>query len=147
MEWLFSWTGWLVLGFVLLALELLIPGVFIMWWGFAAVILAAVVALFSDLEPTIQITAFAVLALIFSLIWWKYQHRKDEQDDKSTSLNSREHAMIGTQGVVVEILENGIARGKFGDSTWRVIGSELQLGDKIQVQNVEGITLYVTKLA
>lgn len=147
MAWLFSWTGWLVLGFVLLAVELLIPGVFIMWWGFSAVILALLVAFLPGLGMTAQIAFFAVLALIFSLVWWKYQHKKDKQDDNATSLNSRDHAMIGIHGVVVEILENGIARGKFGDTTWRVIGSELKLGNKIQVQNVEGITLHVTKLA
>ncbi|MDD0824392.1 NfeD family protein [Mannheimia sp. AT1] len=147
MDWLFNWTGWLIFGFVLLALELIIPGVFIMWWGFSAVILAILVALVPDLSQAVQITVFAVLAIIFSLIWWKYQHSKDKQDDKATVLNSRDHAMIGTQGFIVEILENGIARGKFGDTTWRVIGTELNIGDKVQVQRVEGITLYVQKIS
>ncbi len=147
MDWLFNWTGWLIFGFVLLALELIIPGVFIMWWGFSAVILAILVALLPDLSHALQMSVFAVLALIFSLIWWKYQHSKDKQDDKATILNSRDHAMIGTQGFIVEILENGIARGKFGDTTWRVIGTELNVGDKVQVQQVEGITLYVQKIS
>lgn len=56
-----------------------------------------------------------------------------------------EHAMLGAQGFVVEILPNGIARGKFGDTTWRVIGNNLQVADKIEVQKVEGITLFVRK--
>ncbi|QHB18189.1 NfeD family protein [Mannheimia pernigra] len=146
MEWLFNWNGWLILGFVLLALELIIPGVFIMWWGLSAILLAVLVWLLPPLSVGIQISGFALLAIVFSLIWWKYQHSKDKQDDKFTSLNSREQSMIGMQGVIVEILENGIARGKFGDTTWRVIGSELHLGDKVQVQRVDGITLYVTKV-
>lgn len=146
MEWLFSWNGWLILGFVLLALELIIPGVFIMWWGLSAILLAILVWLLPELSVSIQMSGFAILAIIFSLMWWKYQHSKDKQDDKSTSLNSREQSMIGMQGTIVEILENGIARGKFGDTTWRVIGAGLNLGDKVQVQRVDGITLYVIKV-
>lgn len=53
--------------------------------------------------------------------------------------------MLGAQGFVVEILPNGIVRGKFGDTTWRVIGNNLQVADKIEVQKVEGITLFVRK--
>lgn len=146
MDWLFHWSGWLILGFILLTLELIIPGVFIMWWGFSAIILAILIALLPDLSQVIQMSIFAILALVFSMIWWKYQHNKDKQDDKSTALNSREHTMIGTQGLIVEIFENGVARGKFGDTTWRVIGAELNVGDKVQVQKVDGITLYVVKV-
>lgn len=146
MDWLFNWSSWLILGFVLLALELIIPGVLIMWWGFSAILLAMLVWLLPDLSVSIQISGFAILAIVFSLIWWKYQHTKDKQDDKSTSLNSREKSMIGMQGIIVEILENGVARGKFGDTTWRVMGIGLNLGDKVQVQRVDGITLYVTKM-
>ncbi|AHG75307.1 Nodulation efficiency protein D [Mannheimia varigena USDA-ARS-USMARC-1296] len=146
MDWLFNWSNWLILGFVLLALELIIPGVLIMWWGFSAILLAILVWLLPDLSVSIQISGFAILAIVFSLIWWKYQHAKDKQDDKSTSLNSREQSMIGMQGIIVEILENGVARGKFGDTTWRVMGTGLNLGDKVQVQRVDGITLYVTKM-
>lgn len=146
MDWLFNWTGWLILGFILLTLELIIPGVFIMWWGFSAIILAILIALLPDLSQAIQMSIFAILALVFSLIWWKYQHHKDKQDDKATVLNSREHSMIGTQGLIVETLENGIARGKFGDTTWRVMGIGLNVGDKVQVQKVDGITLSVSKV-
>ncbi|MDE3966314.1 NfeD family protein, partial [Glaesserella parasuis] len=40
MEWLSGWTAWLIFGFILLILETLIAGIFIMWWGFAAIIVA-----------------------------------------------------------------------------------------------------------
>lgn len=78
MDWFFNWIGWSILGFVLLALELVLPGVFIMWWGFASLILAFIVALFT-LGQALQISLFAIIATIFSLIWWKYQHGKDKK--------------------------------------------------------------------
>ncbi|KMK51900.1 membrane protein [[Actinobacillus] muris] len=143
MEWLSGWSAWLILGFILLILEIVIPGVFVVWWGFAAILIAGLVTLIPDLALAYQTAAFAVLAILFSVLWWKYQHKKDIQDDQATELNARDHTMLGTQGKIIEILENGIARGKFGDTTWRVVGENLHIGDQVIVQNVEGITLFV----
>lgn len=146
MEWLNGWGGWLLVGFGLLMLELLIAGVFIIWWGIAAVIIAVVSALFPALSFAVQAVAFALLAMASSLIWWKYQHQKDRLEDSQTSLNSREHHLIGSKGVVVEQLDNGILRGKFGDTTWKIAGDNLNLQDTVEVIKVEGITLIVRKI-
>ena len=143
MDYFSGWTGWLIFGFALLIVELMIPGVFIMWWGFAGIIVAGLVALSPDFSFGVQVAIFAILAIIFSLAWWKYQHSKDEVEDKKTELNSREHVMLGARGAIVEILDNGIARGKFGDTTWRVIGKNLRVGDAVEVVKVDGITLTV----
>lgn len=138
-----DWSLWLIFGFGLLILELVIPGIFIMWWGFAALVVAAAVALLPDLAFGWQASVFALFASLFSLLWWKFQHQKDQQEDQYTELNSREHAMLGMKGAVVECLESGIARGKFGDTTWRIQGENLQIGDRVEVVAVEGITLKV----
>ncbi|VEH67605.1 nodulation efficiency, NfeD family protein [Rodentibacter pneumotropicus] len=47
-EWLTTWTlwHWVVLGFVLLIAEVVIPGVFLLWWGLAALVTALVQFLF-----------------------------------------------------------------------------------------------------
>ncbi|MDE4006758.1 NfeD family protein, partial [Glaesserella parasuis] len=50
MEWLSGWTAWLIFGFILLILETLIAGIFIMWWGFAAIIVAILLILFPNIE-------------------------------------------------------------------------------------------------
>ncbi|OOH88726.1 hypothetical protein BMT54_08455 [Pasteurellaceae bacterium 15-036681] len=143
MEYLSGWSGWLIFGFALLILELIIPGVFVMWWGFAGIIVAGLITLFPTLAFGMQATIFAVIAIAFSLAWWKYQHSRDEREDRNTELNARDHLMLGTHGVIVEILENGVARGKFGDTTWRVVGRDIHIGDTVEVIRVEGITLFV----
>lgn len=146
MTWLSDWSLWLILGFGLLIAELVVPGIFIMWWGFAAIIVAGIVAIGPELGVGLQTIVFALLAMIFSLIWWKFQHKKDQQEDQGNTLNARDHAMMGQKGVIVELLEGGIARGKFGDTTWRVEGAELAIHQKVEVIRVEGITLYVKVL-
>ncbi|WP_373767913.1 NfeD family protein [Glaesserella sp.] len=144
-EWYSGWAAWLILGFGLLILETVAPGIFIMWWGFAAIIIAGLVAIFPEMGFSGQIIIFAVLAIVFSVAWWKYQHDKDTKDDKVSALNSREYSMLGARGTIVEILENGTVRGKFGDTTWRVSGADLKVGDAVEVVKVDGITLIVKK--
>lgn len=147
MEWLVDWSvwHWVILGFVLLIAELMIPGVFLLWWGLAALITAGLMT-FSSLSLIALTIIYALLALLLSLIWWKYQHSKDLSDQSYSSLNQRDHAMLKARGTVQEIAANGIGRGYFGDTTWRIQGKHLQVGDVIEVEAVAGITLQVRKI-
>lgn len=89
---------------------------------------------------------YAILAIIFSLLWWKYQHSKDNQDQSRTTLNQRDHTLLGKKGTVLEIGSNGIGRGAFGDTTWRIQGEHLNVNDLVVVERVDGITLLVKKV-
>ena len=147
MDWFSTWDlwHWLLLGFGLLIAEIIVPGIFLLWWGLAALAVAGLMALIPSLSLTALSFIFAILAIVLSLIWWKYQRSQDRIDDQITALNQRDHAMIGTTGLVEEIAPNGIGRGRFGDTTWRIQGDNLQTGERIQVQAVQGITLIVSK--
>ncbi|MCX2962162.1 MULTISPECIES: NfeD family protein [Rodentibacter] len=147
-EWLTTWTlwHWVVLGFVLLIAEVVIPGVFLLWWGLAALVTALVQFLFPTFSLVGLAIFYGVLACILSVAWWKYQHNKDRQDQAKSSLNQRDHSMLGKQGTVQEIAVNGIGRGAFGDTTWRIQGEHLVVNDLVKVVRVEGITLIVEKV-
>ncbi|MDO4430242.1 MAG: NfeD family protein [Lonepinella koalarum] len=142
-----TWTlwHWLILGFGLLIAEIFMPGVFLLWWGIAGIITAGLTALFPQISLTIMAIGYAILSAILSLLWWKYQHNKDLADDKKSLLNQRDHAMLGQIGIVQEIADNGIGRGKFADTTWRIQGENLQPNDRIEVVSAIGITLIVEK--
>lgn len=145
MEWFLTWdsTNWLILGMVLCTLEIFISGVFLLWWGIAAVIVAGLVFLF----PTIPLIGviYAVLASIFTFVWYKYQHKRDLEAKDTPVLNQGLKSMIGLKGVVEEI-SAGRSRGKFRDSTWAISGASLSVGDTIEVVGVEGNTLIVKKV-
>ena len=104
-DWLTTWSvwHWLVLGFVLLIGETLVPGVFLLWWGLAAIVTAGVMALVPSLSLTVLAVFYAILAIILSLLWWKYQHSKDNHDQSRTTLNQRDHTLLGKKGTVLEI--------------------------------------------
>ncbi|WP_048750552.1 NfeD family protein [Aggregatibacter segnis] len=148
MEWLTDWGvwHWLILGFVLLIAEILVPGVFLLWWGLSAIVIAVITKLIPTLPLSFLAVMYAVIASIFSIIWWRYQHAKDQIDQSKSVLNQRDHAMIGAQGKVLEIGENGIGRGAFGDTTWRIQGPDLAVNDIVEVTAVDSITLKVNKI-
>ncbi|RDE88120.1 NfeD family protein [Aggregatibacter kilianii] len=148
MEWFVNWGvwHWLVLGFILLIAEIAMPGVFLLWWGLAAIVVAGIMKLFPDLPLSSLAVIYAIIAMILSVIWWRYQHGKDQADQSNRALNQRNHAMIGSRGKVLEIAENGIGRGAFGDTTWRIKGHGLSVNDIIEVTGVDGITLNVIKI-
>ena len=147
MAWLAEWgmIHWLVLGFILLILEIIVPGIFFLWWGIAALIIAAV-SYFFLLSIVVSGVLFAVLATVASVCWWRYQSWKNRQDLSVNLLNQRGLAMQGQQGRVTEVLSGNTARASFGDTTWRVEGQELQVGDLVEVIAVRGITLLVRKV-
>lgn len=148
MEWLSAWTiwHWIVLACILLIGEVIIPGIFLLWWGLAAFVVAIVTAIFPHLSLSSLFITYALLAIGLSIIWWRYQHKKDNQDQAKTSLNQPDHRMLGKIGIVQDIHANGIGRGHFSDTTWRIKGDQLCQGDTIEVVKVEGITLYVRKV-
>jgi len=148
MEWFVNWGiwHWLILGFVLLIAEIAMPGVFLLWWGLAAIVVAGIMKLFPALPLSALVVIYAIIAIILSVIWWRYQHSKDQVDQSQSVLNQRDHAMIGARGKVLEMAENGIGRGAFGDTTWRIKGHGLSVNDLIEVTGVNSITLNVIKI-
>ncbi|PID51558.1 MAG: hypothetical protein CR960_00140 [Pasteurellales bacterium] len=144
MEWFTAWNSWLIGGFLLLILEVFISGVFLMWWGLAGIIMAGLVTLVT-LSLSWQFAIWAIIASIFSLLWWRYQKSKDQKDE-TNMLNQKDLAMLGKQGKVIEILDNGSIRAKFADSTWKVEGEHLAIGDLVKVVKVKAITLIVEKI-
>ncbi|MBE2897671.1 NfeD family protein [Pasteurellaceae bacterium 20609_3] len=148
MAWLSDWGmwQWLILGFILLIGELLLPGIFLLWFGLAGLVMALLTVLL-PLSVTLSWVLFACIAIACSMVWWRVQHQKDQADDSHNELNQRGVAMIGQTGRVLAFADSGIGRGQFGDTTWRIQGQQLRIGDNVKVIAVQGITLCVEKVA
>ena len=59
--------NWMVLGFALLALEIVVPGFFLLWIGIAALVIGALSLLIWDAgfwTWQVQVLAFLVLSLV-----------------------------------------------------------------------------------
>jgi membrane protein implicated in regulation of membrane protease activity len=135
--------NWMVLGFVLLTLEIMVPGVFLLWIGLAALIVGALSLLFWSADFWIwqaQILAFLVLALICAFAGKKIVGKSGEASDQPL-LNRRGDQLIGRTATLTEPITDGRGRIKIGDTVWRVSGPDLPAGTKVRVKAAADLDL------
>lgn len=133
--------NWAVLGLILLFLELVTPGVFLIWIGFAALVTSLVS--FSGLSFMeswqIQLLLFMVLSVIFVLIGRKYFNPRTQSSDEPL-LNRRADQLIGLRTTLEEPIINGQGRARFNDTLWRVTGADLPAGATVIVREyIDGL--------
>lgn len=133
--------NWLIAGGVLLILELLAPGIFLIWFGIAA-ITVGLLAIAIDFPWQLQIALFAGLSLVAAFIGYKYM-RSGEQVSDRPLLNRRAEQLVGKSFVLDEAIENGRGKVKIGDSFWRVEGPDAPAGSSVTVTAADGTVLQV----
>ena len=137
--------GWWALAAVLLfVIELLLPGVFMLWLGLGAAIVAFAL-LFVAIELPMQVLAFAVLSLASAAIGsrWYRGHKHAPQGE----LREPEMYLVGHAGTVAEPLLHGHGKVKVGDTVWLAEGPDLGVGADIRVVAQKGTVLVVERAA
>ncbi|MCB1507457.1 MAG: NfeD family protein [Hyphomicrobiaceae bacterium] len=137
-----SWS-WFVLGLVLLGLEVVVSGTFLLWFGLAALVVGSV-ALMVDLGWQVELVAFGVLSIVFLVLGRRFMKaRVREEVDPAPGLNMRGARHIGHTLTLSEPLTGGEGRTKIGDTLWRIAGPDLAEGVKVKVVSAEGALLHV----
>ncbi len=135
-----GWTWW-ILGLCLLAVEVIVPGFFFLWFGIAAILIGISALLFAW-PWQLQIVGFGILSRISAIIGSKlFGDRNVPSDDPN--LNIRAARLEGRTFVLAEPIEAGSGRMKVDDSVWRVAGPDLPAGAKVMVTGSDGTTLTV----
>ena len=133
--------AWVVLGLVLAALEMLVPGVYLIWLAVAALITGALTFGIGIGVPA-QVIIFVSLALISV-----FSARRFLRDSPIVSsdplMNHRGSRMVGQTAVITQAFDGGTGRVKFGDSEWLARGSDAAAGDKVRITGSEGTILLV----
>jgi inner membrane protein len=132
---------WIVVGVILLALELVIPGGFLLWLGVAGVI-TGLAAMVQPIDWPFQFLIFGGLSLILIVAWMRYFKGRDQASDKPL-LNQRGDQLVGHEAVLDEPIRNGFGRLAFGDSIWRIAGPDLPAGQRVRVVAADGAVLKV----
>jgi len=141
LEHLGGWTWWLV-GFVLLAVEVLAPGFFFLWFGIAA-ILIGVSALLFDWPWQLQILGFAVLSAAAAAAGRTLANYGTGAVSEDPNLNRRAARLAGRSFTLREPIVNGVGRLGIDDTYWRVEGPDLPAGAIVRVVGSEGSILRV----
>jgi len=135
------WLWWSV-GVVLLAGEMLIPGVYLLWIGAAGI----VTGIFAWLFPSWGFEGHGLIFAIFgaaSIYLGHRQYQKLAGQDEDPEVNRRGQRHVGKTYLVVEDIVNGRGHIAVGDSRWLAEGPDLPKGSRVRVKSVDGIVMMV----
>lgn len=135
--------GWFILGLILMGLEVLAPGAFMLWLGIAA-IATGFVSLVVSLTWQSAVVVFAVLSIVSVLIGRRMLIDRSRPKGKS-ALNDRVSKLIGRTFVLEQPIEQGRGRVKVDDTVWRIEGPDLPPGSMVRVTGVDGTLLKVSR--
>jgi membrane protein implicated in regulation of membrane protease activity len=138
-----AWN-WFVLGVLLLAIEILTPGSFILWLGLAALVVGAL-AMAIDMSWQVQFALFAVLSVVAVLLWRRFRRRSDEMTDQPF-LNRRPQGLVGTVYRLDKPIVNGSGSMRVGDTVWRIAGDDTPAGARVRVTRADGAQLFVERI-
>ena len=143
MSWLLSlgsWN-WFILAALLLLLEVLAPGTFMLWLGLSAILVGAI-SLAVIWSWQAQVIAFAVFA-VASIPAWRYFARKVEKPVDRPFLNRRVEGYIGREFTLDKPIVGGVGTIHIDDTVWRVKGPDCPAGSRVRIARAEGADLLV----
>ncbi|GLQ50202.1 NfeD family protein [Dyella flava] len=135
---------WWIVALVLIAIEVIMPGYFMLWIGIGAAATGLLVLVAPGLPLLAQAIAFAVLAFVSCAVYWYAIRPKLQRNESGDErLNRRGEQLIGQRYVLIEAIVNGRGKARVGDGQWLVSGPDLPAGSTVEVVAVEGAMLKV----
>lgn len=132
---------WLIAGLVLAVAEMVVPGVFLIWFAAAALVVGLLTAAFPLAAP-VQVVLFVVLSLVSVLASRRFLRRYPIQS-ADPLLNQRGAQLVGRQVVVTQTIQGGHGRVRCGDSEWLAQGPDAEAGSRMTVTGSQGSVLIV----
>lgn len=132
---------WGVIALALLAAEAFAPGAFMMWLGFAAVIVFLML-LIAPLPIVAQVSIFVVLGFVFAITYRKY-FRKEKAPTDQPKLNRRAEQLVGQVMHVPGGIRDGLGQVQIADALWNVRGEDVPAGTRVRVVRTDGMELFV----
>ncbi len=153
-DFLFSlgFWNWFFLAIVLFALEAIIPGVHLLWFGLAAAIVGLIVvalgALGADAAFTwpLQLVLYSAIS-VGTVFWVKRYARPEASRSDLPNLNVRGAQYVGRRVTVEDDIVKGRGKVRVGDTIWVARGQDAPKGSTVKVVSVDGTVLVVEREA
>ena len=136
-----TWN-WLVFGIILMALELIAPGVFLFWLGLAALLVGLLSFAFNP-SWQVQILMFAVFAAAAVPVWRRVARHSAAGNANSPFLNKRADALVGRVFTLEKPIVDGAGTVRIDDTIWRVAGPDAPAGSRVRIVQADGASLTV----
>ncbi len=134
--------SWIIAGMLMMLVELLMPGLFFIWLGLAALATGLVVAV-AGLGWGQAAILFAALAIAAVFAGVAVTRRRDGDPDAATRLNALSRDLIGKSVRLDQAIVNGEGRVRIGDTVWRVLGDDAPRGQTVTIVRLDGTALVV----
>jgi membrane protein implicated in regulation of membrane protease activity len=146
-EWIWevSYWHWWALAVILATVEIVMPTTYLLWPAISAAFVGLAVAVFGDFDWRLQVLAFAVLAVLSTVIWIRWWRQRPETRGAST-LNSRSARYIGRRLHLTKDVIDGHGQIQLDDTWWPArtqSGEGLKIGDQVEVVASEGAVLVI----
>src|SRR5690349_14354319 len=132
--------NWLIAAAVFLLIEVLAPGIFMLWLGLAA-LLVGIISIGVVWPWQAQFIAFAVFALV-SVPAWRHFTRNRETAD-SPFLKRRADTYVGRVFTLERPIVDGVGAVRIDDTVWRVRGPDCPAGSRVRIARADGPCLLV----
>lgn len=140
---------WVLFGFALMALEIVLPSFMMLWFGLSALIIGGLLYVAPELSLTWQISLWTVLSIGITFAWFKWLRPLSK--DKTLAGLGKE-ALIGQAGTVIKV-PTAHGRGKLrfsapilGNDEWDFLlqnNQSVAIGDRVRVTDISGNSLIV----
>ena len=139
-------TNWLIIGLTLSILELIVPGTYLIWFGFAGLCMS-VLTYIIPMALSTQIIWFAIFSAVFAVIGWfsyRYIFKKVQAPKEYMNLNDSAQQYVGRTVTVAEDTVDNQTKVKIGDGFWLAYTEKpLKKGDTAKVIDVRDSLILV----
>ena len=136
-----NWN-WLIFGVILMALEVLAPGIFLLWLGLAALLVGLLTFIFHP-SWQVEILLFAAFAIAAVPLWRRLARGNAGVSESNPFLNRRAEALVGRVFTLEKPIIDGAGTVRIGDTVWRVAGPDTPAGTRVKIVQVSGADLTV----
>ena len=135
-------VAWAIVALMLMGAEALIPGAFMLWMGFAAAAVFALVMVMPGLPLLAQILFFVLFSVVSVLVYRRWFYERERPSDRPL-LNRRAEQLVGRVALLDQPIVSARGRVQLDDAYWVVKGPDLPAGMQVRVVGTEGMTLLV----
>lgn len=142
-----AWWHWVVLGFVLIGIELLVPSFYLIWFGLGALVVGLLTALWPAIGGNVQIVVWTLASVVLMVLWFRFWKPRTK-----SRAGSSDTQMVGEVGLLTHAVEP-FGRGEVrfqrplaGSDLWPCFADEaIAAGERVRVVRAEGNLLRVTR--
>lgn len=136
-------VNWFTLGIILIILEMLLPGMFLMWFG-ASALIVGVITLIIPMSMNAELVLFAITSVlsVIAVIVIMRRVSPNTQSTVTHNLNqARGSELVGMAFTLDSKVVNNEGKLNIGDSVWLIKGPDAEAGTHIEITHVENNAL------